>query len=112
DPLRIIHTQPLEVFTTDTMFLLQNRQQLLVVQALGIVEMDRHLLAEGFVAVRDGIKEVSGRNDIADAKCVALLDKKLNHHLQRSSLALEDTRYGNQRLNQSGAERIHPSKHF
>ena len=83
-----------------------------MVQPLGVVEMDGHLGAEGFVAVGHHIEQVSHRDQIADRQILPMIHQQLHHHLQGRPFALQDARHGDQCLHQCWAERIHATKHL
>ena len=90
----------------------QHRQQLLVVELAGVVEVDLHVLAEGLVAVRHGVVQVAHRHDVAHLERFLLLHQELHHDLQRRALALEHARRRNQRLHQRRAERVDQAEHL
>ena len=49
------------VFFANTVVALQHRSQLLLVQILGVLEVDAHAFGEGLVAVRDDVEEIAER---------------------------------------------------
>ena len=92
--------------------LLQDRQQLLVVEPLGVVEVDGHVLAERLVAVGHDVEQVAHRHHVADLERLAVVDQELHHHLQGRPLALEHAGDGDQRLHQGRAERVDLAEHL
>jgi hypothetical protein len=53
-----------------------------VIEPLGVVEVNRHVLAERLVAMGDHIKQVADGENVAHRERVALLDQQLHHALR------------------------------
>ena len=83
-----------------------------MIEPLGVIEVNRHFLAEGLITVCDDVKQVSHRNQVANGQHVTLIDQQLHHHLERGSFALQNAGNGDQRLYQSRAEGIDLAKHL
>ena len=60
-----------------------------MVQLLGVVEVEAHLLAERLVPVGDDIEQVAHRDDVAQLQGFALVDQQLQHHLECGPLPLQ-----------------------
>ncbi len=71
---------------------LQHGQQLLMVELAGIVEVHLHILAEGLVALRHGVVQISHGHDVAHLERFLLLHQKLHHDLQCRAFPLEHAR--------------------
>ncbi len=94
------------------MLFLQHWQQLLVIESLGVIEVNRHFSAERFVAVGNHIKQVTHGNDVAYGQRLTLIDQQLHHHFQGGAFPLQHAGNGDQSLHQRRAKRIHLAKHF
>ena len=73
-------------------------KQLVVIESLGVVEVDSHFLAERLVPVGDDIEQVANGHDVADLERLPLIDQELHHDLQGCSLSLEHAGNRNQGL--------------
>ena len=112
DSLGIAVGELLDIFAADAMLFFECRQQFLMIQPFGIVEMDRHVLAESLVSMSNRVEQVSYRYDIADLERVALVDQKLHHHLKRGPFTLQHAGNGDQCLHEGRAEGIDAAKHL
>jgi hypothetical protein len=65
------------------------RQQPLVVQALGVVEMQAHALRERLVALGDRVVQIAHRDQLAQLQVGAPVHQQLQHQLQGRALALQ-----------------------
>ena len=110
-PPRVVVGQRLDLFAA-AVLLLQHRQQLLVVEPLGVVEVDRHVLAEGLVAVGHDVEQVAHGHHVAHLERLAVVHQELHHHLQGRPLPLEHAGYRDQRLHQGRAEGIDLAEHL
>ena len=110
-PLRVVVGQCLDLFAA-AMLLLQDRQQLLMVEPLGVVEVDRHVLAEGLVAVGHDVEQVAHGHHVAQLERLAVVHQELHHHLQGRPLPLEHAGDRDQRLHQGRAEGIDLAEHL
>ena len=90
---------------------LQHRQQALVVKALGILKVQAHAFAEGFITLSNGVVQVTHRNQLAQLQVCAAVHKQLQHQLESRALALQGGRHGNQGLHQRWRERVHLPEH-
>ncbi len=74
---------------TPAVLLLEYGQKLLVIDPLGVIEVDRHFLAKRLVPVGDDVEQVTHRNDVADFERLSVIDQELHHDLERGPLALK-----------------------
>ena len=112
DPPRVVVGQLSRSPRGDAVLLLQHRQQLLVVEPLGVVEVDRHVLAEGLVAVGHHVEQVAHGHHVAHLERLAVVHQELHHHLQGRPLPLEHAGDGDQRLHQGRAEGVDLAEHL
>ena len=108
---RVVVGQHLDLFTS-AVLLLQDRQQLLVVEPLGVVEVDGHVLAERLVAVGHDVEQVAHGHHVAQLERLAVVHQELHHHLQGRPLPLEHAGNGDQRLHQGRAEGVDLAEHL
>ena len=94
------------------MLAFQHRQQALVVQALGVGEMQAHPFRERFIAFGDRVVQVADGNQLPEFQVGAAVHQQLQHQLQRGALALQRRRDGDQRLHQRRAEGIDLAEHL
>ena len=73
----------------DAMAALDERQQLLSVQAPGVLEVVAHPLRERLVALGDGVEEIADGDDFTQLQRLAPVDQELEHHLERGPLPLQ-----------------------
>ena len=87
-------------------------RSLLVVEPLGVLEVDPHHVGERLVAVGHHVPQVAQRDQVAHLQRVALVDQQLQHDLQGRPLALEHAGDGHQGLHQRRAERVDHAEHL
>ena len=102
---------PLDGFPGGAGLGLQHRQQALVVQALGVVEVHAHGFRERLVAIGNGVPQIAHRDQLPQLQIGTPVHQQLHHQLQRRAFALQGGRHRNQRLHQGRRERIDLAEH-
>ena len=90
---------------------LQHGQQPLVVQALGVLEMQAHALGERLVALGNRVIQIPHGDQLAQLQIGAPVHQQLKHQFQSRALALQRGRHGNQGLHQCRRERVDLAEH-
>ena len=90
----------------DLVLLLQHRPELVLVEPLGVLEVDPHHVGERLVAVGHHVPQVAQRDHVAEPQRVPPIDQQLEHDLQGRPLPLEGAGDRHQRLDQRRAERV------
>ena len=84
----------------------------MLVQPLGVLEVQAHGLREGLVAFGDHVPQVANRDQLPEFQVCAAVHQQLHHQLQRGALSLQGGRHGNQRLHQGRCERVDLAEHL
>ena len=95
----------------DLVLLLQHRQQLVLVELLGVLEVHPHHVGERLVAVGHHVPQVAQRNHVAQPQRVPPIDEQLEHDLEGRAFPLQRTGHRHQGLDQGRAERVDQLEH-
>ena len=84
----------------------QGRQQFLVVEPGGILEVPGHFRTESLGAVGDQVEEIADGNQITHFERVALLDEQLHQHPDGGAITLQHAGDGDECADERGSKRI------
>ena len=89
----------------------KHRQQLVLVELLGVLEVRPHHVGERFVAVGHHVPQITERDHVPQPQRVPPVDEQLQHDLEGGPLPLQGARHGHERLDEGRAERVDHLEH-